>query len=171
MKKVFLISDTHGHIEPAFEKHILSCDEIWHAGDVGSPELIDYYRTLKPFKGVYGNIDGFPVRRMLPAELYWEEENVKFYLTHIAGPFGKYRKEVRKKIQDLRPEVLLCGHTHILKVQYDHSQHLLYLNPGAAGNYGPHLVKTAISFQIHKGKIDDLRIIEIKRNNNIDSHR
>src|SRR5690349_15615356 len=142
MRKILLLSDTHGHLDDSVLKYAADCDEIWHGGDFGTMEVADRLSAVKPLKGVYGNIDGTNIRVKYPENLVIEVEGMKILMTHIAGPPGKYTPRVRKLLQDEKHDVLICGHSHILKVMRDAGFNTMYMNPGAAGNEGFHKIKT-----------------------------
>ena len=161
MIKVGLISDTHGFIDPAVKKHFANCDEIWHAGDVGTIEVFDELCAFKPVKAVFGNIDGHIIRSAMPESLYFEVEGMKVYITHIGGYPGRYSFAAKTFIESNPVDLFICGHSHILKVMYDKKNELLHINPGAAGNHGFHQVKTLIRFEIENGKPQNMEVIEI----------
>ncbi len=161
MKKILLISDTHGFLDDKLIKHINEADEVWHAGDIGEPLITDEIKKLKPLKAVYGNIDGQQGRLEFPKNLVFSCEDVKIYITHICGQPTHYLKEVKDIIKIEKPQVFICGHSHILKVMYQKEYDLLHLNPGSCGNHGFHQVKTALRFIIDGKEIKDLAIIEL----------
>ena len=162
MKYIGLISDTHGFLDPKVFQYFDQCDEIWHAGDVGSEDILTKLELFKPLKAVYGNIDGGVVRQALPEDLLFVCEGMKVYMTHIGGSPGKYNAKVKKTIQEIKPEIFICGHSHILKIISDPVyKPLLYLNPGAAGVHGFHQVRTLLRFKIDKGKLSDMQVIEL----------
>lgn len=163
MTKVGLISDTHGFVDPAVYKHFANCDELWHAGDIGTVSVVEELQNFKPLRIITGNIDGQELRSFVPSNLVFEVEGVKVAMTHIGGYPGKYNSAALAFIRQHKPQLFICGHSHILKVMYDHDNQLLHLNPGAAGNHGWHQVKTLLRFSISMGKIADLEIIELKR--------
>ncbi len=161
MKKILLISDTHGFLDDKLTKHILEADEVWHAGDIGEPLITNDIKKLKPLRAVYGNIDGQHARQEFPKNLIFNCEEVKVFITHICGQPTNYLKEVKDLMRTEKPQVFICGHSHILKVMYQQQYELLHLNPGACGNHGFHHVKTALRFVIDKKEIKDLAIIEL----------
>ncbi len=163
MKKIGLISDTHSHLEEKVFDHFADCDEIWHAGDIGTLELADRLAAFKPFKAVYGNIDGAPIRQEYPLDLRFDCEGVDVWMTHIGGYPGRYSQRVRELMKLDPPALFICGHSHILKVMPDKKHKLLHINPGAAGVHGFHQVKTIIRFVIDKGQVKDLEVIEMGR--------
>lgn len=163
MKRIGLISDTHGYLEESVFKYFATCDEIWHAGDIGSLELTDKLKDFKPLKAVYGNIDDHKARVEFPKNYIENVEGCQILMTHIAGSMGKYNPEVRGLINLHKPSILICGHSHILKIAFDKQFNLLYINPGAAGNHGFHKVKTLLRFAIHEGKPKDMEVIELGR--------
>lgn len=161
MKTIGLISDTHSYLDDAVFKHFDKCDEIWHAGDFGNIELADQLAAFKPFKGVYGNIDGVDIRQVYPEHLRFNCEGVDVWMTHIGGYPDKYSPLVRKEIYANPPKLFICGHSHILKVIYDKKISCLHLNPGAAGKQGWQKVRTLMRFSITDEKIHGLEVIEL----------
>ena len=163
MKKISLLSDTHSVLDERFIPHLKDADEIWHAGDIGSLVIYDKLNEISKVKAVYGNIDNHQIRITLASELFFKCEGLNIYMTHIGGYPGKYSKAVKEKIEKTKPDIFICGHSHILKVMNDKINNLLFINPGAAGNHGIHQVKTIVQFIINEKKISDLKIIELKR--------
>ncbi len=163
MKFVGLISDTHYEIHPKIFEFFKDCDEIWHAGDIGSIETVNKLRAFKPLRAVYGNMDGQDVRFDLSKNLRFKCEKVDVWITHIGGYPNNYSKEIKDEIINNPPKLFICGHSHILKVIYDKKLNLLHINPGAAGNSGLHRVITFIRFKIEGEQIKELEIMEIER--------
>ena len=163
MKKIALLSDTHSYIDDKIIDFIKSVDEIWHAGDIGNMEVLEQLKRIKPTRAVYGNIDGFELRNELAESLLFDCENVKVFITHIGGYPKKYAKGIKAILRELKPQLFIAGHSHILKVMYDKELELLYMNPGAAGKSGFHKVRTALRFTVENDKIRDLEILELKR--------
>jgi putative phosphoesterase len=161
MIKIGLLSDTHGYWDDRYAKYFSDCDEIWHAGDIGSMEIVTKLSALKPFRAVYGNIDGQDIRRMFPKNARFTVENADVWMTHIGGYPGKYDREVTPEIFVHPPKLFITGHSHILKVKYDRTLKLLHINPGAAGKYGFHKQRTLIRFCIENGDFKDLEVIEL----------
>lgn len=167
MKKILLISDTHGYLDPALLKHIKAADEVWHGGDIGSMQLCSDIENLKPLKAVFGNIDDLQMRQRFPEDLLFNCEEIKVMITHIGGYPGKYPARIKKLLLQHRPGLFICGHSHILKVMYDKENQLLHINPGACGLQGFHSVKTAVSFEVHHGELKNLAVIELGKRNEI----
>lgn len=142
-------------------KYIRASDEVWHAGDIGSETLCSEIEKVKPLRAVYGNIDSNALRVSYPEFNCFESEGVKVLITHIAGSVGKYNEEVRNKIKEFKPALLVCGHSHICKVAYDKVFDLLYMNPGACGSHGFHKIKTALQFELINKEIKNLSVIEL----------
>ncbi|MDN5201345.1 metallophosphoesterase family protein [Fulvivirgaceae bacterium BMA10] len=160
--KIGLISDTHGYLDEKVFKHFESCDEIWHAGDIGTVELADRLEAFKPFKAVYGNIDGQSLRIRYPEHLRFNCNGLNVWMTHIGGYPPKYNKFVKPELQNDTPDIFICGHSHILRIMTDPMLNkLLYLNPGAAGIQGFHKVKTLIRFDINEGNVQNMQVIEL----------
>ncbi|MCK5171044.1 MAG: metallophosphoesterase family protein [Bacteroidales bacterium] len=163
MKKIGLLSDTHGHVNEKIINFFKECDEIWHAGDIGNIETADKISKLKPLKAVYGNIDGQEVRIVYPKIQSFICESVQVLMTHIGGYPGKYEKGMNELIKNVKPDIFISGHSHILKVIYDKKNDLLHINPGAAGKSGLHKYQTAVRFVIDGKKIKDLEVFEKNR--------
>ncbi|WP_435415842.1 metallophosphoesterase family protein [Polaribacter aestuariivivens] len=161
MKKILLLSDTHSFIDNQILKFVKQADEVWHAGDIGDLKVTDTLKKYKPLRAVFGNIDGKDARAEFPLDLKFEVENVSVWMTHIGGYPNKYNQRIREEIKTNPPKIFICGHSHILKVQYDKKLNLLHLNPGAAGNHGFHKIRTMLRFKIEKDEIKDLEIIEL----------
>ena len=164
MKKIGLISDTHGkRLEGGFIKFLNECNEIWHAGDIGNLNVIENLEMIKPVKAVYGNIDGPEIRNLWPEYLEFTCESVKVLMTHIGGRPGKYDPSILPLLKDSAPDLFICGHSHILKVEYDKRRGFLFVNPGAAGISGFHKFRTALRFQIEGENIKEMEIYEMDR--------
>ena len=161
MKKIALLSDTHNHLPENIFKYFEGCDEIWHAGDVGTISICDRLKEIKPLRAVYGNIDGTDIRKSYPLHQRFMCESVDVWITHIAGPAGRYNPEIRSVMEAKPPKLFICGHSHILKVMFDKKYSTLYMNPGAAGIYGFHKVITMLRFKIEGADIKDLEIVEL----------
>ena len=162
MKTIGLLSDTHGYLDDAVFTHFADCDEIWHAGDVGTIAQADTLAAFKPLRCVYGNIDGQDVRIVYPEHQFFEVEGVNVWMTHIGGYPGRYPAKIKETLLHFKPDLFICGHSHILKVMYDQKFKLLHLNPGAAGKHGWHKVRTLLKFTISDKKIANLVVIEIR---------
>lgn len=160
MKKILLISDTHNYLDPALIKHIVNADEVWHAGDIGEISLCNEITKLKPLKAVFGNIDGQDIRSTYAENEFFLCEQTKVFMTHIGGYPGKFSSNIKTLIKQQQPKLFICGHSHILKVQYDTELSVLCMNPGAAGIHGFHHVKTALRFEIEGSEIKNLAVIE-----------
>ena len=163
MKKILLLSDTHGYIDDHIMKYVKESDEVWHAGDIGTTQVTDTISNLKPLRAVFGNIDNHELRLSFPDELLFECEDMNIYMTHIGGRPGRYSKGISEKIKSLKPKIFICGHSHILKIQFDKVNQLLFINPGAIGKHGFHKVRTMVRFVIDKSDIKNMQVIEVKR--------
>ena len=161
MKKIGLLSDTHGYFDEKIYHYFESCDEIWHAGDLGSMDVVNKLLAFKPLRAVWGNIDGYNLRGMFPQHNRFKIEDVTVWMTHIGGYPGKYAPEVKQELLLNPPKLFITGHSHILKVMYDKRLGLLHINPGAAGKYGFHKVRTLIRFEIDGAAIQNLDVVEI----------
>ena len=156
------MSDTHSYLDPAVKKYFKDVEEIWHAGDIGSLEILDSIKSFKPCVAVYGNIDDGAVRQATNEFERFEREGVEVLMTHIAGKPGKYSKPLFEELnKNGAPKLFVCGHSHILLVKMDSRFNMLWMNPGACGNHGFHKVKTLLRFDLESGEIKNLEAIEI----------
>jgi putative phosphoesterase len=167
LKKILLLSDTHGHLDQKIIKYINGADEVWHAGDIGTTVVADVISSLKPFKGVYGNVDGHELRSQFPENQIFRCEGVKVLMTHIGGYPGRYNARVKKLILEEKPQLYICGHSHILKVVQDRKNNLLHMNPGACGVHGFHQIRTLLRFELNQGKIEKLEAVELGQRGSI----
>ena len=163
MKRITLISDTHHTLDKRLLKYFKNTDEIWHAGDIGSYDVIDKLKKYAPIKAVSGNIDNYIITRDFNKNLVFKIEKIKVLITHIGGYPGKYPKKIRDLIEKTRPDLFICGHSHILKVLKDHKFNLIHINPGAIGKHGFHQVRTMITLEIQSKKISNMNVVEFKR--------
>lgn len=163
MKRIGLLSDTHAYWDNKYLLHFESCDEIWHAGDIGSSEIAARLAEFRPLRAVCGNCDGGVLRHMYPERLRWNCEGSDVLMTHIGGYPGRYAPDIRNQLYTRPPRLFISGHSHILKVQYDKQLNLLHINPGAAGLTGWHKVRTLIRFTAEEGLFKDLEVIEMPR--------
>lgn len=161
MKRIGILSDTHGYWDERYLEYFAECDEIWHAGDIGSYDLIRRLEEFRPVKAVCGNCDGGDTRKTYPEVLEWECENTRVMMAHIGGYPGKYAPGIRKILAEKRPQLFIAGHSHILKVMFDKQMNLLYINPGAAGIMGWHKVRTLIRVTLSQGNFSNLEVIEL----------
>jgi len=164
MKYIGLISDTHGVFSDEFREFFSPVDEIWHAGDFGGGlELAAQIAAFKPLVGVAGNCDNYDLRFTHPLHRFFECEGMKVLMTHIGGYPGRYDVRARKLIDELRPDIFICGHSHILKVMRDTRRDMMVINPGAAGIQGFHVVRTALRFRMDQGRIFYMEVFELDR--------
>jgi uncharacterized protein len=163
MTRIGLLSDTHGYMDESILDALRGSDRILHAGDIGSPEVIHALQQVAPVDAVYGNIDGAALRREHPESISLVMEEVHIYMTHIGGYPGRYPASVRQNLLSLKPNLFICGHSHILKIMADERLQLLHMNPGAAGQHGFHLIRTVILFDLEAGRIKNVRVVELGR--------
>lgn len=162
MKRIGILSDTHSCWDDRYGHHFADCNEIWHAGDIGDITIIEKLEQICPMvRAVCGNIDGATVRRQCPESLEFETEGVKVWLTHIAGYPGKYAPGVKQLLRDKAIRLMVCGHSHILKVIPDRDLQLLHVNPGAAGYHGWQKERTLIKLTLDSGHITECDVIEL----------
>lgn len=161
MKRIGLISDTHSFMDHRILHHLRDCDQIWHAGDIGSAEVMRPLHELAEVKAVYGNIDDASIRATYPLDHIFEIGGAKVYMTHIAGRPNRYPKRVKERIAEEKPHIFVCGHSHILLVNRDPVSGLIHMNPGACGHHGFHKVRTLLKFFVEGGKVIDPQVIEL----------
>lgn len=161
MTRIGLLSDTHGYWDERYLQYFEPCDEIWHAGDIGSMDIVRSLEAFRPLRAVYGNIDGQDIRLCFPETNRFTLDGADVLIKHIGGYPGKYDRSVRDILLAHPPQLFISGHSHILKVKYDAKLGLLHINPGAAGKYGWHTVRTLVRFSIDQGNFSDLEVIEL----------
>lgn len=161
MKKILLLSDTHSYIDDRILHYAEQADEVWHVGDIGDLKVTDTLKKVKLLRAVYGNIDDAEARKEFPLNAVFECEGMKVWITHIGGYPGKYPTRIKEGFMLYKPDVFICGHSHILKVQYDKQYQCLTMNPGAAGTHGFHQMRTMLRFEIANGKMQNLEVIEL----------
>ena len=161
MKRIGLLSDTHSWWDEKFALHFAECDEIWHAGDIGNPLVIERLQEICPVRAVYGNIDGQDIRKRFDRLLQIKTEECSVVMTHIGGYPGKYQPAIKELIYKERPDLFIAGHSHILKVMFDKSAGCLHINPGAAGKQGWQHTRTLVKFTIDGKQIKELEVVEL----------
>ncbi len=161
MFRIGLLSDTHGYLDHRIAGYFSRCDEIWHAGDIGHPDVARRLEEIAPLIAVHGNIDGTTIRSEYPAHQRHQREGLDIWMTHIGGYPGHYDRSIRPAIYRDPPGLFISGHSHILKVIPDKSLALLHMNPGAAGRHGMHQVRTIIRFTVSGGRPGDVEVIEL----------
>lgn len=166
--KIGLISDTHGYFDETLNEHFAGCSEIWHAGDIGDLTVITSLERIAPVQSVFGNIDDKEMQTRYPENLWLTRDGVDFLITHIAGKPGRYPARVKKLIDDRKPAVLICGHSHICLVKKDEGG-LLYINPGAAGQQGFHAMRTVVRLNVENGACSKLEVIELGKRGSLQS--
>jgi len=163
MVRIGLISDTHGYIDDRILEHFNACNEIWHAGDIGSQHVAEVLSRKNTFRAVYGNIDDIGLKNQYPVNQIFEIEGLKVWITHIGGKPPAYNKKIKSVLLSIQPDLFICGHSHIVRIIQDRQFKLLYINPGAAGHQGFHKIRTTVRFTIDSGQIKDLQVIELGR--------
>jgi putative phosphoesterase len=167
MKKIGIISDTHGYWDDKYETYLGECDEIWHAGDIGTTELADRFEAMHPtFRAVYGNCDGGDLRLRYPEVLRFKCEDVDVLIKHIGGYPGRYDRSVIGRLMASPPNLFVAGHSHILKVQFDKTLNMLHINPGAAGMMGWHRERTLVRLTIEGSRFTDCEVVKLGEHSN-----
>jgi len=159
--KIGLLSDTHSFFDKKIYNYFKDVDEIWHAGDIGDIKVLDDLMAFKKTKAVYGNIDDYKIRNCCEKELIFSIKNYTIYMTHIGGKPPNYNKEVINRFKKIRPNIFICGHSHILNITKDKKFNFLYINPGAAGKVGFNLERTIVRFQITSNNLNSMEIIKL----------
>ncbi|GAB3640822.1 metallophosphoesterase family protein [Spirosoma arcticum] len=160
MTRIGLLSDTHSYLDPQIFTYFDTCDEVWHAGDVGDLSVMEQLKAFRPLRIVSGNIDR--EASDLPGSQRFTLDGLDVWMTHIGGTPPRYNPAVRMNLQLNPPSIFVCGHSHILKVVRDPlMKNLLFINPGAAGKTGFHVMRTAIRFSLDAGQIKDMQVIEL----------
>ncbi len=159
--KIGLLSDTHGFLDEKVFHYFEDVDEIWHAGDIGTDEVLKQLQSFKPTVAIWGNVDGGKLRLECKEGEIFERDGVRALITHIAAKPPRYNKQVLALVQKYRPKLLVCGHSHILKVEFDKKNNLLFMNPGAAGRHGFHKERTLLRFDLLRGEIKNLEVIKL----------
>lgn len=159
--KIALISDSHSFIDQKTLDYLVGVDEIWHAGDIGSLAVMEALPKDIPIRAVYGNIDDQTAQETYPEWQEFELEGVKVSMTHIGGKPPRYAKGVKERIRVFGAQLFICGHSHICKVEFDSTVNCLYMNPGAMGRHGFHIMRTMLLFELEAGKIQNLRVVEL----------
>lgn len=166
--KIGLLSDTHGYLDPKIFEHFRQCDEIWHAGDIGTMAVADQLKDYKPFRAVSGNIDDKDIQALFPENLFFTCEALSVWITHIAGTPPHYKPEIRKTLKSQAPDIFVCGHSHILRIVKDPALNdMIFINPGAAGNQGFHHLKTIVRFEVAGRKVGNMEVVELGRRGTI----
>lgn len=161
MTRIGLIADTHGYLDEAVFYHFKDCDEIWHAGDFGSMDVVERLRAFRPLRGVWGNIDAPVIRHEFPEVLRFRCEETEVLMIHIGGYPGRYTALAKAELLNAPPQLFISGHSHIMKVMYDEKRSCLHMNPGAAGKQGWHKMRTLIRFAIDGNKPTQCEVIEL----------
>ena len=161
MIRIGLLSDTHAYWDEKYLEYFEPCDEIWHAGDIGSVEVAERLAAFRPFRAVYGNIDGQAIRKLYPQVNRFTVDDTEVLIKHIGGYPGKYDPSIIGSLMTRPPKLFISGHSHILTVKYDKTLDMLHINPGAAGMSGFHKVRTLVRFVIERGTFKDLEVIEL----------
>ena len=157
--RIGLLSDTHGYLDQALLDHFSECDELWHAGDLGAHEVWRALQAFRPLVAVHGNIDDADIRRICPENVQIQRQGLRIWMTHI-GATPPYTSPIRQSMRDYRPDIFVCGHSHILRIERDQNT-CLYLNPGAAGHIGHHQERTALRFCLQDGKVKQMEVISL----------
>ncbi len=161
--RVGIVSDTHSHWDGEVEEFFAGCAEVWHAGDIGSLEVLDRMRSLWPVRAVWGNIDDAAMRREVPEEQLFDFGGMRVYMRHIGGYPGRYASGVRRRLLEVGADLFVDGHSHVLKVMNDRRLDLLHINPGAYGLQGFHRLRTAVRLEVSDGRPVGLEVLRLPR--------
>jgi len=158
--KILLLSDTHSYIDDRILSYVKTADEVWHAGDIGSLEVTDSIEKYSKLRAVYGNIDNHDIRQAFPLHQQFNIGTLKIFITHIGGYPKRYNPKIKNELYAYKPDLFICGHSHILKVMRDEKLNLVHMNPGAIGIHGFHQKRTMLRFEINNGKLQNLEVID-----------
>ena len=159
-----IVSDTHGFYHPELDDVFAGVDLILHAGDVGPAEVVDRLEKLAPVVGVYGNVDGPPVRGRFKEHVKIRVGGVRLWMTHIGGRPGRWAPGIGPALSADPPDLFVCGHSHILRIErVPNLGRMLYLNPGAAGRQGFHQVKTCVRLRVEDGQMSEAEVIHLEK--------
>jgi putative phosphoesterase len=161
--KIGILSDTHNYLHPQVFDFFAPCDELWNAGDIGAIHIAEQLQEFKPLRAVYGNIDGADIRSKYDEFTFFNAGGLQVLMMHIGGYPPKYNPRSKELIQKYHPDIFVCGHSHILKIMNDRQRKLLYINPGAAGNYGFHKAITLLRFDIENKRPANMEIFHEDR--------
>ena len=157
-----ILSDTHGYLHPALPDVLAGVDLILHAGDVGTPDVLDALEAVAPVRAVYGNVDGQPIRHRAPEFQRLQADGLRILMTHIGGRPGRWPKGIGPLLGRERPDVFICGHSHILRIERVKGLGgMLYLNPGAAGRQGFHTAKTCVRLVVEDGAARHAEVVHL----------
>lgn len=163
MKRIGILSDTHGYWDDRYARYFAHCDEIWHAGDVGDYSIIERLEEIAPVRAVSGNIDHGMVKRKLRELEIFQVEDIRVLLTHIGGYPGRWVPGMKRLLREQSIRLMIDGHSHILKVMYDKELNTLHINPGAAGLQGWQKVRTLILLTIDGEDMRDCQVVELSK--------
>jgi len=157
-----ILSDTHGYFHPNLPEDLAGVDRILHAGDIGDLSILDGLETMAPVTAVWGNVDDASIRRRIPEHQRFTVEGLDIWMTHIAGRPGRWQRGMGEKVAADTPDVLVCGHSHILRVErVEAFDNMLYVNPGAAGKQGLHQEKTCLRLTLEDGRATEAAVIHL----------
>jgi len=157
-----LLSDTHGYFHPNLPEDLAGVDRILHAGDIGDLSILDGLAAVAPVTAVWGNIDDASIRERVPEQQRFTVEGLDVWMTHIAGRPGRWQHGMGEKLKTDSPDVLVCGHSHILRVErVEALDDMLYVNPGAAGKQGLHQEKTCLRLTLEDGRATEAAVIHL----------
>lgn len=160
--RIGILSDTHSYFHPALPDYLGDVDLILHAGDIGTEDVLDRLEALAPVRAVWGNIDGAVLRRRVPEHQRFEVEGLRFWMTHIGGRPGRWEKAIGPALRQEPPDVFVCGHSHILRIErVAQLGGMLFVNPGAAGQHGFHQVKTCVRLLVEDGKARQAEVVHL----------
>jgi putative phosphoesterase len=148
-----VISDTHRLLRPQAVESLRGSDRILHAGDVGTPEILEALAQIAPVTAIRGNVDTGAWARSLPTSESIEAGRISLYMLHDLGQL------------DLKPEaagfrVVVYGHSHQPKMEEKNG--VLYFNPGSAGPRRFDLPVSVGRLTIAAGKVR-AELIELER--------
>lgn len=147
MKRIAIISDTHGLLREEVKEELRKADLIFHAGDINTQKIVDELKTYAPLVIVRGNNDKEWAEGMLK-DVWMTEEGIRFYMVHN-------KKDIRKDLEKV--DVIIYGHSH--KYEEIKKEGVLYLNPGSCGKRRFHQEITMCVMEVDQGQYKIKKIL------------
>lgn len=121
MKRIAILSDTHGLLRDEVKEGLKQADIILHAGDINTQAIVDELKSYGTLYVVRGNNDKEWAKNM-PEQLNVTIEGLRFFIIHN-------KKEIPKDLKEV--DVIVYGHSH--KYDVNEESGVLMLNPGSCG--------------------------------------
>jgi putative phosphoesterase len=148
--RIGLISDTHGVVRPEALAYLRGCDAIVHAGDIGSPDVLQALAAISPLHAIRGNNDTGDWAKHLPDTLAVELGGVRMFVLHDFKALARHPAPEGT-------QVVVCGHSHKPQVVKD-ARGFLQVNPGSAGPRRFKLPVTAAEIEVSGAGAFEVRL-------------